>query len=163
MELITPDVDELLSEVWQAMLDREPPTRAELLPHPAGEKWLTACVLVSGAYEGAVLLGCPEDLGRSFAAALFHLPATEIDDELLWDAMGELTNVLGGNVKALLPGPSRLSLPTVSEGRDHRVVVPGMVPELRLGLQDQDRPLELFLLKAPSGAAEDSRGRGREP
>ena len=32
----------------------------------------------------------------------------------LTDAIGELANVLGGNVKGLLPGPSLLSLPTVS-------------------------------------------------
>ena len=36
-----------------------------------------------------------------------------IDDEDIEDALGELANVVGGNVKAVLPGPSALGLPEV--------------------------------------------------
>jgi hypothetical protein len=36
-----------------------------------------------------------------------------IDDEDIEDALGELANVVGGNVKAVLPGPSVLGLPEV--------------------------------------------------
>ncbi len=31
------------------------------------------------------------------------------------EAVGELINVVGGNIKGLVPGPSMLSLPSVSE------------------------------------------------
>ena len=33
------------------------------------------------------------------------------------DAVGELANMVGGNIKALMPGSCQLSLPTVAEGR----------------------------------------------
>ena len=36
-----------------------------------------------------------------------------LDDEDVEDALGELANVVGGNVKAVLPGPSVLGLPEV--------------------------------------------------
>jgi hypothetical protein len=36
-----------------------------------------------------------------------------LDDEEIADALGELANVVGGNVKAVLPGPSTLGLPEV--------------------------------------------------
>ena len=36
-----------------------------------------------------------------------------LDDEDVDDALGELANVVGGNVKAVLPGPSVLGLPEV--------------------------------------------------
>ena len=36
-----------------------------------------------------------------------------LDDEDIDDALGELANVVGGNVKAVLPGPSALGLPEV--------------------------------------------------
>ena len=39
--------------------------------------------------------------------------------------IGELANMAGGNVKALLEGDSTLSLPTVVRGVDFNVVVPG--------------------------------------
>ncbi|QCC78154.1 chemotaxis protein CheX [Nocardioides daphniae] len=33
------------------------------------------------------------------------------------DAVGELVNMVGGNVKSLVPGPSQLSLPLVATGQ----------------------------------------------
>ena len=36
-----------------------------------------------------------------------------LDDEDVEDGLGELANVVGGNVKAVLPGPSVLGLPEV--------------------------------------------------
>ena len=36
-----------------------------------------------------------------------------LEDEDVADALGELANVVGGNVKAVLPGPSVLGLPEV--------------------------------------------------
>jgi len=33
------------------------------------------------------------------------------------DAVGELVNMVGGNIKSLMPGPSVLSLPAVAAGR----------------------------------------------
>jgi chemotaxis protein CheX len=36
-----------------------------------------------------------------------------LDDEDIEDGLGELANVVGGNVKAVLPGPSVLGLPEI--------------------------------------------------
>ena len=52
----------------------------------------------------------PPDLTRALLGD--HAPA-ELDDEDIADAFGEIANVVGGNVKAALPGPSALSLPDV--------------------------------------------------
>ena len=38
-------------------------------------------------------------------------PAEELADEDVDDVLRELANILGGNVKSLLPGPSTLGLP----------------------------------------------------
>ncbi len=37
------------------------------------------------------------------------------------DVIGELANVVAGNLKALLAGSSNLSLPTIVEGSDYRI------------------------------------------
>ena len=47
------------------------------------------------------------------------------------DALGELTNMIGGNVKSLLPAPSQLSLPMVSESV-WPTTVPGSVAVCRI-------------------------------
>jgi chemotaxis protein CheX len=53
------------------------------------------------------------------------------------DAITELSNMVGGNIKALLPQPSRLSLPTVFEGQDYKLRVPGAVCVSRLIFESQ--------------------------
>jgi chemotaxis protein CheX len=40
-----------------------------------------------------------------------------VSDADVADAVGELVNMIGGNVKSLMPGPSALSLPVVAAGR----------------------------------------------
>ena len=52
------------------------------------------------------------------------------------DAVGELVNMIGGNVKSLMPGPSTLSLPLVRAGRRSRRPSRrgrGLPPRPRLG------------------------------
>jgi chemotaxis protein CheX len=56
---------------------------------------------------------------------MFDLPTEQLDDEQVGDALGELTNMIGGNIKSLIPGPSRLSMPTVTVGASSTVPTPG--------------------------------------
>ena len=55
---------------------------------------------------------------------MFDLPAAQLDDEQVADALGELTNMIGGNIKSLIPGPGRLSMPTVTVGASSTVPMP---------------------------------------
>jgi chemotaxis protein CheX len=73
-------------------------------------------VEVTGGWRGFVLLACPARLARTAAAAMFDRPADALGDDEVADALGELTNMIGGNIKSLLPGPSRLSMPAVTVG-----------------------------------------------
>src|SRR5207248_3096506 len=79
-----------------------------------GPHFLTGRVPIGGAWEGAVSLRCPEPLCRSFAADLFGRLAADVEDADVFDALGELANIIGGNLKALLPGVCRLGLPTAA-------------------------------------------------
>ncbi|HEX3762209.1 MAG TPA: chemotaxis protein CheX [Kofleriaceae bacterium] len=69
------------------------------------------CVQFAGAWTGGVLLRCDAALARTCAAIL--LADDHCDDAAVCDALGELTNMVAGNLKAVLPAPSRLSLPVV--------------------------------------------------
>jgi chemotaxis protein CheX len=73
-------------------------------------------VAVTGEWRGYVLLACPTQLARTAASAMFDVPADQLTDDEVADALGELTNMIGGNVKSLLPGPGRLSIPAVTVG-----------------------------------------------
>jgi chemotaxis protein CheX len=115
--LITDLIDEatvqgIVDETWLSLLGVE----EVLVPAPAQlpADVLSAWVQISGPWSGAVVLTCGRSTAEELSRTLLHEPDTaSLDDEDIADALGELANVVGGNVKALLPAPSVLGLPEV--------------------------------------------------
>nr|WP_204332349.1 chemotaxis protein CheX [Geodermatophilus sabuli] len=105
-------VQEIADQAWTALVGED----EVLVPLP-GElpaDTLSAWVAVVGPWTGSVVLTCGRETAEQLTRALLreHAPAV-LDDEDVADALGELANVVGGNVKAVLPGPSALGLPEV--------------------------------------------------
>lgn len=116
------DVSTLALEVGTAVLGRDlVPTGAVTDGVPVGP---TACVQITGDWEGSVLLTVDDALALDVAATMFDLPADAIGAEETADALGELANIVGGSVKGLIDGSAQLSLPTVTLGAQARTVVP---------------------------------------
>jgi CheY-specific phosphatase CheX len=112
----------LIDLVWTTTL------QLELMPGslltPAERDYaLAACVPVTGAWQGAVVIECAPPLARRMAARLFQIEEHEATPADLRDALGEFTNIVTGNLKAQLPGPSALGLPTVAQGADFVISV----------------------------------------
>jgi chemotaxis protein CheX len=107
------DLAEITNEVWGSLLD--PGQECPLLPFPVdGASEVSATVSVTGAWRGHVVVECSGPASRLVAATLLSVEAGVVTGEDVADALGELANVIGGNVKSLLPGPSALSLPQVT-------------------------------------------------
>jgi len=88
---------------------------------PAG---LTAAVYYAGAWKGAVLVECTAEQAGNWAARLMSLtPPIEPNDA--HDALGELTNVIAGNLKPLLPPGVGVSIPSVVQGTDYSLRILG--------------------------------------
>jgi chemotaxis protein CheX len=115
--VITDLIDEttvkgIAEEAWLALVGDD----EFLVPMPGGvpDDAVSSWVDIAGPWNGTVVLTCgrstAEELSRCLLAE--HAPPV-LDDEDIEDALGELANVVGGNVKAVLPGPSVLGLPEV--------------------------------------------------
>ncbi len=105
-------VESIAAETWVALVGEE-----ELLvplPLDLPAETVSSWVEVVGPWTGSVVLTCGPGTAAELTRCLLreHAPA-ELEDEDVDDALGELANVLGGNVKAVLPGPSALGLPEV--------------------------------------------------
>ena len=87
-------------------------------------------------------------------AILFDRAEREVSLDDVRDALGEITNMIGGNVKALLPTPSRLSLPTVVEGADYAVTVPRTKPAGVVSFRTGTEMLVIRILAAEPVSAE---------
>lgn len=109
------DVLAVVHEVWDSFVGGEEP----LLPDPdrTGADWIgyAATITVSGAWSGIVSLEFAADTAATVSSRMLGLD--QVEEEDVADAVGELVNMVGGNVKGLMPGPSALSLPVVTTGR----------------------------------------------
>lgn len=124
------DVAAVTQEVWSTLLGLDlHPAATSTVPSPS----VTGCVQITGEWEGAVLLSCSEQFARTATEAMFM--TDEVTEDDIIDAVGELTNMVGGNVKSLLPGPSQLSVPSVASGEKYTMHVPGttLLHQLVLG------------------------------
>jgi CheY-specific phosphatase CheX len=111
------EIREIAESIWGAMLG---------LPIEAGsvgasESWVTGCVTIGGGWSGAVTVELSSGLARQVASALFAMEPAEVTDAEVRDAVGELANMVGGNIKALMPGSCQLSLPAVANGRSEEL------------------------------------------
>ncbi len=108
----------IVATIWSSTLGIDPaPLGAAPGASPGTEPSPGSRVYLTGAWRGCVELACPPALAVAFAAGMFHVPADAIGPAEVQDALGELTNMLAGNIKSLLPSPTFISLPgDVSDG-----------------------------------------------
>ena len=111
------DLGALTEEVWSMMLGLEVAVREVQAAAEAFEPMMLSLVQISGEWNGVVALHCPESLAAVVTCAMFEMEPDELDAELINDALGEVINMLGGNLKTQLSGSTSLSLPTVIRGK----------------------------------------------
>lgn len=138
-------LEEIATEAWSSLLDRDLVHAATISTAlPAGAE-----VVIGGAWDGRIRIETSQALAREATAALFGLPEDEIDDELIADAIGELANIIGGNIKALLPSPSHLGLPRPIEGEATDIVA-------EVALSDGEQPVSITVERLPPGGGAGS-------
>ncbi len=135
MTTLATGLAEIVNEVWSTLITL-PIARHEGTPveieYPA-EHMMTCTVPIEGAWTGAVVVTCASALAERIAESMLH--TTGLDPADVRDALGEVTNMVAGNAKSLLPQPSKISLPVVTPGRDPSVGVPSMPVVARLAFQ----------------------------
>jgi chemotaxis protein CheX len=122
VEVAPARLNEIAEKVWAMVLGmRLSPSKCD----PAkADAFVLGRVTITGTWEGAVTLGCSPLLARHAAAAMFGKRPNEAEPDEIRDALGELTNMVGGNFKTLLKGECRLSVPKVIDKVPYGQVVP---------------------------------------
>ena len=77
------------------------------------ENSIAANVQISGEWQGAITLSIETDLACQLAERMFSRAKGLATQEELRDAMAEMINMIGGNIKSLLKQPCFLSIPVV--------------------------------------------------
>jgi CheY-specific phosphatase CheX len=142
--LLGADVVNIVETIWSTLFE---------LPLESGGdgdcgagSTVSACVQIDGAWAGAVILQCPWALATTLTAAIFQADSAPSTDDVV-DAIGELANMLAGNVKALLPEPCHISLPAVALGSDQHFSVNGTSVAATASFTCDGHPLHLRVLR----------------
>ena len=78
-------------------------------------------------------LTAQERLAGELAARMFRKAPDTLTPQEIGDALGELTNMISGNLKPLLPGWGRISLPSTAPGTGRGLLPPESREILRIG------------------------------
>ncbi len=102
---------------------------------------LHAWVDMGGAFPARAAVTAERSTCLDLARALMSMePNEELSADDLVDAFGEVANVVGGNIKALIPDPGALSLPQVASA-----LPTGNEPNHRVELAWWGRPILISL------------------
>lgn len=128
-------------EVFSLMIGRALETGKESQLQPGTE--FAAMVGLAGDICGVISVRCGQDSAERIAALMLDLPP-EKAVEHVWDALGEVANMVAGNFKNKLNGKNdgcMLSLPTVITGADYRFRSPSVESGVELQFSFENMPL----------------------
>ncbi len=136
VEILPSEMAQIVEAVAQTMLKLELKT-CDSPWFPDADR-LTAVVHLTGVWNGAVLLECSRELACCFAARFLSIGLPKAVDEVVLDVLGELANMIGGNLKCVLTQGIGLSMPSVVNGSDYSLRVCGAEIQNRLSFQCDD-------------------------
>lgn len=143
---------EICQEIWESLLSMELDISEEAgNPFADSKRTYTGFVNIGGAWQGTVLLEVSDALSHRFGGQMLGIPADEVTQRDVADSLGELTNMVGGNIKSLLPSPSNLSIPSVAEGSDYSISAPGTDLLAQLTLRCEGEPMMVTVRQAMMG------------
>lgn len=117
------DIKDLTHEIWSTMAGTElTPVPHEVTLNKAGG-YVVASVQIVGELQHVVRLDLETSLVKEAASSLLGVAVDDLSVDDIRDAAGELANMTGGSIKALLPAPSSLTLPSVVLGTDYEFKV----------------------------------------
>ena len=118
-----------MTEVFDTMLSMDiEPTDGDVQANVDGER-IVGSVGFAGKAVGSVNIQVNEAFARSITAAMLGMEEDEIEgDEEVHDVIGELSNMVGGDLKSRLCDGGldcELSIPSITTGSDFKTEIKG--------------------------------------
>lgn len=133
VQILPNELAQIVNSVFGAMTGLEA-SEDGLSWFPSADR-LTAAVHLAGDWNGAVLVECGRELACRFAGCFLSIDPPGAVDDVVRDVLGELANMIGGNLKCVLMQGIRLSMPSIVDGSDYSLRVCGAEIRERLAFR----------------------------
>lgn len=104
---------------------------------------VVGCVGFAGDVVGNICIHVPNHFARVMTAAMLGMEVDEVeDDEEINDVIGEVSNMVGGDMKSKLCDagfPCVLSIPNVTSGSDFKIESKGWMRHEKIAFLNQDQ------------------------
>jgi len=141
-------IADVVASVWENVLGVHVESDGYFQPKTtAATQTFAGVVQICGAWNGAVVVQCSDQLARRAAVVMLGVSEADLVLADVQDTLGELANMTGGNIKALMPEPSTLGMPVVIEGLDFRFRMPGSAPIHSVAFRVGDEAIVVSVLE----------------
>ena len=115
------DLETVVGSVFVTMMGLG--VRPSIEPCPGSDGMLTAAVFLTGEWVGAACVHVEPEQACAFAGHFLGMPVPPAVSDDVRDVMGELANMIAGNLKCTLAPGIRISVPSVTDGAEYSVHV----------------------------------------
>jgi len=150
LQLHEQDLNLVVESVFATMMGIE--VRPTTQPCPLTANLVTAGVYLTGEWNGAAFIHCLPQQACGLAARFLELPPVANVDDDVRDVMGELTNMVAGNLKCTLCPGIRVSVPSVVDGCGYSLRVCGTHLVCQSGFETPDGAVWVTLVEGPETA-----------
>ena len=112
---------ESTKEIFSSMVMMEINVTEVMQDHGPLHDTITGMIGLAGTHKGVLAVHVPYAVAMAITSSFLMMDVTEINDDV-HDAVGEIANMLGGNVKTILSEKGRdidLSLPSTIAGAEY--------------------------------------------
>jgi chemotaxis protein CheX len=122
MKFAETELRQIAEDTWRIVLGEDLEPRAETIASTDIDDCIAATAQIAGDWPLALAIYGSAAVARRATTVMFSLDNKPPKMEDVQDAMGELVNIIAGNLKGVLSGSSHLSLPTLIRGNDFKLM-----------------------------------------
>ncbi|MFK7894613.1 MAG: chemotaxis protein CheX [Myxococcota bacterium] len=115
MDFLKEEIAEYVEIIWDKTLGIAVYPDDSAIDSDCGkEPSYSGIVQIAGDWSGAISIELQRDFAIRAASAMFQMTPEQVGEEDLLDTVSELSNIVAGNIKSVLPGESVLMIPIVA-------------------------------------------------
>jgi CheY-specific phosphatase CheX len=118
------EINETVRDLFETMLGTQAQPCEESLPQSQDDS-ITAIIAFAGSWRGDLLLECRRNQAFIFTQRFLQIEDLDPQSEDVTSTVAEMSNIIAGNLKVVLPAGVNMGTPSVVEGKSYDIRIYG--------------------------------------